>query len=716
MQSIRAVLVLSLVACGGGGKAAAPVEPTPAPPVTPPNPQPPTPAADPAAPALRLPDGAAPRLYLLEVHLDPGKDTFTGTVRIDVQFKQAADHVWLHGGALTVDGAVLKSAAGEIIPARRLATSTDDFLGIGFGKQVPAGNHWLEIAFTGKVADNDYAGVFRQKDGDNAYLFTQFESTSARKAFPCFDEPRFKVPWTVSLHVPDGMKAFTNTPLKLETPGKGAGERTLTFETTPPLPSYLVAFAVGPFDVVDAGVAGRNRTPVRIIVPKGKAARAAFAARSVGQIQTVLEDYFDIAYPFAKIDHIAVPSFFGAMENPGLITYREEILLADPGAEPIGWQKGHAGTVAHELAHMWFGDLVTLAWWDDTWLNESFATWASLHAVDAWRPQWQAMLDAAGERGKVFAADSLITARRVRNPIASPDDIASAFDAITYGKGAAVLWMFERWIGPDKFRDGIRAYLKEHAGGTTVGADFLAAIGKVSQPEAPAAFSSFIDQPGVPLVTVGLSCAPGGKPAVTLAQERYLPTGSPGQDADKSPVPQRWQVPMCLRYATGKGSAVQCTLFKDAEATIELDQATSCPAWVVGNADASGYYRVEYKGGMLGKLVAARGLSVLERLGLADDLIAMLDSGRAGTGEVMNLAGALARDPSPRVLAGAATVVDGIDDFLVADELRPNFARFVRKTFSKPAARLGFAPRKGEPEDVTAARRPLLELVAWSSS
>ena len=359
-------------------------------------------------------------------------------------------------------------------------------------------------------------GIFRQKTGDDWYAFTQFEATDARRAFPCFDEPSYKVPWRLALTIPKGDIAVSNTPVAKEV-SAGDGLRTVIFEETKPLPSYLVAFGIGPFDVVDAGRAGIKHTPIRMIVPRGQASEARYAVETTGQILALLEKYFGTPYPYAKLDNLVIPQTvrFGAMENAGLITCNERILLAKPAEETADFKRGWASVCAHETAHQWFGDLVTLAWWDDTWLNESFATWMSRKIVEQWKPEWDTPVSNVAARAGTMEGDSLATARKIRQPIESKGDIDNAFDNISYGKGAAVLAMFEAWVGPEKFQKGVRRYLGEHAFGNATYKDFLNALEAEGGAGVGKAFATFLDQPGVPLVSLDLVCGSGAPPALS---------------------------------------------------------------------------------------------------------------------------------------------------------------------------------------------------------
>src|SRR5581483_1389680 len=302
----------------------------------------------------------------------------------------------------------------------------------------PAGAARLHLEYDGKISTRDSAGIFRARDAGENYLFTQFESIDARRAFPCFDQPNFKTPWQLTLHVPHPDTAISNAPQVSETVETG-GMKKVVFAVSKPLPTYLIAFAVGPFDIVDAGRAGKNRIPVRIITPKGKAHQAKYAAEVTAAIIDRLEKYFGIPYPYEKSDQVAIPVTygFGAMENAGMVTYGQTILLSDPALDTPQRQREYATDAAHELAHQWFGDLVTPLWWDDIWLNEAFATWMEMKIVAQWKPEWHTRLDNMGPKFGAMRSDSLVSARRVRQPIESVNDIANAFDGITYEKGAA---------------------------------------------------------------------------------------------------------------------------------------------------------------------------------------------------------------------------------------------------------------------------------------
>jgi cytosol alanyl aminopeptidase len=662
-------------------------------------------AETPAPPKLRLPAGVAPVRYAAELWIDPAKATFEGKIEIQVSLKGETGTVWLNAKELDVRSAAARPAAGGEAVTAVPATGGSNYVGLTFQKSLSPGLWLVSIAYTGRIESKDTEGIFRQRDGSDWYAFSHFEAIYARRAFPCFDEPSFKTPWQLTIHAPKGAIAVSNTPVVAER-SDGDGARAFVFAETKPLPSYLVAFGVGPFDVVPAGTAGRNKTVVRMIVPKGRAAEARWAAESTGPILAVLENYFDIPYPYEKLDHLVIPQTvgFGAMENAGLVTYASNLLLAKPADETIRFRRAYASVCAHETAHQWFGDYVTTAWWNDIWLNEAFATWMASKIVDRWKPEWSWAVQRAGSRTGAMDQDSLVTARRIRQPIEGDDDIVSAFDGITYQKGAAVIEMFEGWVGEEGFRQGIQRYLKAHAWGNATADDFVAAIGEATKnPAVVPAFRSFLDQPGVPLVTAELVCGTGA-PRLLLSQKRFLPTGSTGS------TKETWQVPVCARPGD-PGSEKACTLLTQPSGELALPGA--CPARVLANA-GNGYYRVLYKGSLLGKVLADGGkhLTAGERVSTLSDVAALARSGDVPMATALSLVPVFANDPDRPVAEAVQRIAAAPRDLLVSDEMRPRYRRFVSDVFGARARALGWAGKPGEDEDTQLLRGSLVPFVA----
>jgi len=651
-------------------------------------------------PQLRLPITVAPVRYTADLTIVPAQETFSGAIDIALKVREATPLIWLNATDLTVQTASL-TVGGNALAARVVAGGTD-FVGFAFEQPVPAGEAALHIVYTGKMSSRSSSGIFRNQVAGEWYSFTQFEAIDARRAFPCFDEPSFKVPWQIVLHVKREHMALSNQPAVSET-DEADGMKAVRFALTRPLPSYLIALAVGPFDAVDAGRAGAKKIPLRIITPHGMAEQAKYAAEVTGPILDTLEGYVGIAFPYDKLDSIAVPLFGGAMENAGLITYGQTLILAKPSEDSLERQRSYASVSSHEMAHMWFGDLVTTAWWDDIWLNEAFATWLSNKTLEKWKPEWHTELSKATETERAMSSDSLVSARRIRQPIESKGDISNAFDAITYEKGAAVISMFEHWLSADTFRTGVRRYLTEHAYGNATAADFVAAESAAAGRDIAPAFSTFLDQPGVPLVLGEVKCGQGGEPSrLTLAQRRFLPLGSPAAPFET------WQIPVCVRYADpGKGSL--CMLLTQTNGSVALPAGEPCPSWVLLNDGETGYYRALFRGNTAG---AEKDLSPVERVGLVGDAAALLRGGQLPASHALRTAARLANDSTRQVVSTTIHMVSGIGNNMVPTDLKSNYERFVNQVYGPRAHELGWTPKSGETDDAHLLRPELVQFVA----
>jgi cytosol alanyl aminopeptidase len=682
-----------------------------------PSPPPVTAKADPIPPrGLHLPRTALPTKYAVELDVRTDETKLSGAVTIDLTLDSATDVVWLHGRNLAVRDAHFE-VGGQMLPARVVADAKNERLGFVAASSMPAGGARLFVRYDAEVLGNSDRGVFREQEGGDWYVFSQFENTDARSAFPCFDEPNVKTPWVVTLEVGASQVALSNTQPATEQATR-PGRKKIRFTETQPLPAYLVAFAVGPFDLVDAGKAGQAKIPVRIAVPRGAAREAAYAAQITGDLVGILEEYFGIPYPYDKLDVVPVPTLitWGAMENAGLITFFREGMLARAGEDSEAFKRRYASIMAHEIAHQWFGDLVTMQWWDDIWLNEGFATWITNKAIAKYRPEWNIDVARVRDDSKAMVSDSLVSARRIRQPIESPDDIANAFDAITYEKGAAVLGMFESWIGEEKFRRGIHDYLKRHAHGNATSRDFFAAISENAGLDVAPAFSSFLDQPGVPLLAPASECKPGD-PKLLLAQERYLPIGSKGDPA------RTWIVPVCMRSAgslrqtshspTPEPSDQVCGLLQEPKGEVPLP-ADACSAPLVRNAGARGYYIASYTPAVLDKLFRGgeKKLSLPERIALLRDIGALLVGGKLSAAEVLGRLGPIANDANPSVVRGALAWLEEFTPAVVPPEIAPKFSRFVQRIMGPRARTLGFSPKPNDDPETRFLRPLVLTFVA----
>ena len=663
--------------------------------------------AEPAVPGLRLPQGVRPLEYDVTLTVVPGEPWAAGEIAIDVDLDRPHAIVWLNADGLDVSQASVDEsgpATSSGVPATRVrvATNRDQFLGIAFEPALPAGRHRITLAYRAAQNRNSSRGIFTLEDGGTWYSMTQFEPIAARKAFPCFDEPHFKAPWRIALRVPSGMTAVSNTPVVGEE-NAADGHKIVRFAPTDPLPSYLVAFAVGHWETASAGKPGMRPTPMRLVAPRGQKAALAFGVRTLPALFTIEERWFGIAHPFPKLDHVAIPlGVRFAMENAGMITYGAPILL-QPGSATPAFRHTLANIAAHEIAHQWFGNLVTPAWWDDIWLNEAFATWLAEKTVDAWQPGYERGAQRVHARADAIEEDRLASARRIREPIRERGDIFNAFDSITYEKGATVIGMFEGWVGEEPFRRGVRDYLQRHRYGNATVDDFLGALDAATGRPVRSAFATFLDQNGVPEVRVALGCSQG-RARLLLSQRRHAATG------DEVPI-QQWQIPVCARYGEGRASRTACTLLTEPKGT--LDVGTACPAFVVANAGGRGYYLPAYDADMLARLARHRdALTPAEYASVLYDLRALVRAGSVTGAQALEWASAAARSRDRHVIVAAIALASFVRDELVADDERVRFSAFVRREFGSRARALGFIPRHGESDDEELLRRSLLRFAA----
>jgi cytosol alanyl aminopeptidase len=657
-------------------------------------------------PKLRLGTTVQPIRYTADLTVNPKQDDFHGDMTIVLQIAEPVSTFWLNAADLQIQKVELD--AGGKTKSARIVLGGEDFVGFSFDEPIAVGRARLKLRYSGKVNRKSSAGLFGNSAPNEAYLFTQFEPLDARRVFPCFDEPSFKVPWQLILRVPKEDQAFSNTPVLSE---KEEGDtRVVTFGETKPLASYLVAFAVGPLEIVEAGKAGSNKVPVRIIVPKGSRDQAQYAASVTAEILTRLEHYFGIPYPYEKADSIAIPlSFGGAMENPGLITYDQDIILAKPDQDSPQRQRTYAQIAIHELAHQWFGNLVTMAWWNDTWLNEAFATWMEQKLTAEWKPEWQTRVADQEQRLFAMSQDSLVSARRINQPAETKSDIANAFDGITYTKGGAVLRMFESAMGEQKFRSGVQAYLKQYTFRNARAEDFLAALSKAGGAEIAPAFATFLNQAGVPELSVRLKCEGTRKPLLQVKQERSLPIGSAGSRD------QTWSIPVCVEYGASGKRLRQCSFVKAASAEIELKDAPGCPDWVLPNAGETGYYRVKYEGDLLTRLLKnnREQLSLPEQVGLLGDVVALTNSGNLPAQDALAIVPTIKDDPHRQIARAAVRIVENLTQpNRLPPELRSNRLRFIQQMFGDRARKLGWVAKPNESEDERLLRPDLVSFVA----
>lgn len=652
-----------------------------------------------------LPTNATPTAYRLHLDIDPKQSHFTGHVEIELTLAQPSAAVVLHGRGLDVESAHISVGAQRLEASVTSRPGADtraenDELVLRVNEAV-AGPITLDLHYQGRFR-GDLQGLYKLESGDSAYVFSQLQPMAARSVLPCFDEPHHKTPFTIRLRTPESSKGFSNMPELLETTSSGWTER--QFATSPPMPTYLLAFAVGDLEVRswEAAPSPAPSVPLRLLTPHGKSSRGSLALDHAARHLAALEGYFGSGHPYPKLDLVAVPEFAaGAMENVGLVTFREELLLVTDDSS-LDARARMAGTMAHELAHMWFGNLVTMQWWSELWLNEGFATWMANKVVDQVQPELEVRDGFLGWLSWAMWEDSQPTARAMRQDVRTQTDTFRAFSGLTYAKGAAVLDMIENWVGHATFQRGIRSYLTQHAWKTTTSHDLFAAL-ESAQP-VQSVMDSFTSQPGVPLVGINSTCS-AGRLDVTLSQQPYQPLGVTEQRAGA-----RWQIPVCLRFVHEAASRTECLLLTEAQRHWTLP-VSSCPTWIAPNAGQTGYYRSQLSADAVAALVRAptTALSSREQIGLLMDLGASLDAGVSSIDSYMDSAATLLRDPErPRATwEHFLRLAERMDSHLIETRDRPAFERWLNLLLRPALKRLGEHDRAGDVESQRLLRRRL---------
>ncbi len=632
-------------------------------------------------PLGRLSANVTPQHYTLELTLIPDADHYKGSVSIDVTIDQPVQYIWLHGQNLSVTAASFES--GD----QTLEVSYQQVHDSGVAKvslpQPVSGNGRLHLQYSAPFSTSLDA-IYKVKESGNAYLFSQMEAISARMALPCFDEPRFKTPFDVSVIAPENLNVITNTPETGSVPVT-EGLTRHNFATTKPLPTYLLAFAVGDFDIVEwdpiPPSALRNRPlPLRGVAVKGKGEKLRYALENTRPIVEALENYFGVAYPYAKLDILAAPDFaFGAMENAGAIVYREQLLLLDENA-PLTQKRNYGVVHAHELAHQWFGNLVTPKWWNDIWLNEAFATWMSYKAVQEWNPQFEYSRELLAIAQQAMSVDARASARQIRQPIVSNDDIMNAFDSITYRKGGGVLQMFESFLGRDDFRKGVQLHMQRFGFAAADVHDFMQSLAEGSgNADLIAAFESFLFQPGVAMLELTQTCE-GEQARIDVRQFRYVPLGV------VSGKPQQWQVPLC--YKTDRKQA--CTLVTDAQQQLTLDH---CPAYLMPNNNAAGYYHWNLDDANWRALLThADALGAGEKISLVHNFQAAFRAGGLQPETLLRAFEVVANDDKWDVVTAPIGDLANLRHILLNDKPTQNYKAFVTALYQPHYQRLGLWP------------------------
>ncbi len=626
----------------------------------------------------RLPGGVVPQHYQLKFAPDLAANSFAGEETIDVQVLHSTTAITLNTAEIDFESVEITSVG--VTQAAQVTVDTDhEMATLAVHKAIAAGPAQIHIVFNGSLNDK-LRGFYLARANGRKYAVTQFEARDARRAFPSFDEPALKATFSVTLVVDKGDTAISNGTILRDIPGPGDAKHTLVYSTTPRMSSYLVAMAVGDFQCVEGEQDG---IPIRVCATPDKKEQCRFALEAAEHLLHFYDQYFEIKYPFGKLDIVAAPDFAaGAMENAGAIFYRERLLLIDDKTASLNAHQSVAGVLAHEMAHQWFGDLVTMKWWNDLWLNEGFATWMGGKPIRAWKPDW-ASVDVVG----AMDIDSIKSPPPVRSALAEPPT------DIVYGKAANVLRMMEAYEGSEVFRAGINAYLKAHAYGSVTAEDFWNAQTKASGKPIDKIMATFIDQPGVPLVRVEAK-KDGDVTSVSLTQQRFFRDRA----AFSQGSPELWQVPVCLRSGATELSAaseVHCVLMTERNQTFKFK---NLPPPIIANARQMGYYRVAYSPDVLSELSrnAEINLSPAERIGLLNDEWALVGSGMAPVGDYLSLVEGLKNDRRLPVVDTYAGRLGIIDNNMVGDSERAAFQAWVRDILRPMAKELGWQPVAGE--------------------
>ena len=663
----------------------------------------PTPASpDEVLPELRLPRDVRPLRYAIELTIAPEREGFRGRVAVELELGRRVTALWLHSRDLVIHDAAVE-VGGQRVPAGLAQVTPEGVARLSPAIPLSPGHVTLHVAFSGSWSDRP-EGLHRLRSGGAAYAYTHLEPTDARRVFPCFDDPGFETPFDVTLIVPEGDVAVSNAPAVAED-RVDPGMKRVTFATTPPLPTYLVTAAVGPFDVVSPPPlppdAVRPRPlALRGLAPHGSGERLGLALAATRELLPALEQWLGVPFPYPKLDQIAVPDLpEGGAGAAGAALY---------AADRVGFQEGGSserkrvevgGLVARELARQWLGALATPGWWDDAWLTGSFATFLSWKMVRAWRPDAGAGEEAAASVDAALQQDELAGARALRRPIRRMADVEDQLDRLAYVKGGSVLDTFERFMGEERFRSGIHAYLEANAHGTGTTAALVAALSRAAGRDLAPAFRSLLDQPGAPLVEARTTCDEPG-PRVELQVSRYRPPGSSGSGGS-------FVVPVCARYEAAGVLGEACTLVEHGHGTIALP---ACPRWVMPDAGARSYYRWMLAAPDRARLSDAgfAHLTAAERLSYAQSVRASARSGAVPYREALEALAPLAHDGARLVATSPMPALRTAIEDLVPEADRASARVQSAELFRGRLRELGLDPAPGEPLERTLLRRDLV--------
>ena len=646
----------------------------------------------PSADAVVLPANVKPNKYRLTLQPDLNTFTFKGEQTVDIEIVEPTARIVLNAAELEITGVTLRRNGSETSTHSVSLDADTETVTLDFGRTLSPGPAQLEMEFTGILNDRlvgFYRSEYQDAEGQTRHLATtQFEATDARRAFPCWDEPAQKAVFDVTLIFDEAYQAVSNTPI-VEESSPAPGLRSVRFGETPIMSTYLLAFVVGDLVSVEADAADGTR--VGIWTTRGKENQAGFALDTSVKLLGYFNEYFGIPYPLPKLDHIAIPDFAaGAMENWGAVTYRETALLVDPENSSAGTRQRVAEVVAHEMAHMWFGDLVTMEWWDDLWLNESFASWMGTKAVDWLFPEWEMWTQFVNmDTNRALSLDGLKNSHPIEQEVKNPAEVSQLFDAISYSKGGSVIRMLENFLGPEVFQGGLYRYLKGHEYGNARTQDLWAALEEESGLPVTNIMDSWVKQTGYPVLQVQAARSEE-EVQVSLSQERFVYDRLLGEE---EPNPEVWRVPVTV---SAPGASSASMVMEAKEAAVSLPAASPANDWYKVNADQTGFYRVNYTNEdwqRLAPAIRSLELPATDRLGIQNDAYALSRAGLLPITQFLELAGSYSGETDASVWSDLASNLRDIEQLIADEPVRPAYQRFGRELFAPAARRAGWTPR-----------------------
>jgi aminopeptidase N len=654
------------------------------------------------AAAQRLPATVVPSKYVLAFDVDLARARFTGTETIAVTLSRPSRRIVLHALDIQFQDVTIVGADRQTRQATVAVDARTETAALNVLQPVPAGDAEIHIKYTG-ILNDKLRGFYLSKANGRNYAVTQLESTDARRAFPSFDEPAFKATFALSVTIDQGDTVISNGRALSDTPGPGAGRHTMTFAETPKMSTYLVAMAVGDFSCLEGSA---ESIPIRICATPDKKELGHIALGAAEEILRFYNRYYTIKYPFGKLDVVAVPDFAaGAMENTAAIFYREVDLLADAKTASVEAQKRIWAVLAHEMAHQWFGDLVTMKWWDDLWLNEGFATWMEKRPLAAARPEWRMDVDEVSDAQAAMNLDSLASTRSIHTTVETSAQIEGSFDTIAYEKGASVMRMIEGYVGADGFQQGVNAYLQAHAYGNATSEDFWTAMSAATGKPIDRILPEFVNRPGVPVFDAALLCD-NARPRVKLTNRRFFLDPAAARSGGSTPA---WRTPICVKTPTTESPV--CDVVSGPSIELALP-GSSCPAWAFVNAGATGYYRTAYSSSMLRALATDLSrLNEAERLSLVADEWAMVRAGVHHVSDYLTLAAGLGQERTSGIVSDLANRLSFVHDYLTTDRTRGDFEQFVRSLFGPALDTLGLSSTAGEDDDRRALRAAIIDVL-----